>query len=435
MIQPSAAPFGASRQTITRTVSRDSIGTKLTGEEIGCTLLFSCLTFNGIPPMAALLGGGRLAVDAFDGMFCLGTVLLFILNRARIHWEFRTIRSSFLFLCIVVASPLWGNLGYRNALVPVATSVCMFLYTCFIADRLSLADLSRMLVWSLTILLAASIVVSVFLPRYGIDSGGLDPSNAGAWQGVFAQKNMLGTAVAIATAAALGLKPHDSLDRVWRWSLFVLIAICAVKSQSRETWVAIAFLLVFSIMMRTLRTLEPRSRLPIIVFAISAIVLAGVLVYLNLDAVLHLMGRDRTATGRTEIWAASWGVFLKRPWFGYGLYGLWHTRDAWDVVVRVGWDVTSAHNNYLDLLLCYGIVGFIVYMPIILASLLYMLRALLNYDLRNLQVLIYVMVVILVLSFSQAIALMTPGIGFVLLIYGVSRLEQVERSGFMRLSK
>jgi len=42
--------------------------------------------------------------------------------------------------------------------------------------------------------------------------------------------------------------------------------------------------------------------------------------------------------------------------------------------VRVGWDVTSAHNNYLDLLLCYGIVGFIVYMPIILASLLYMLR-------------------------------------------------------------
>jgi len=103
--------------------------------------------------------------------------------------------------------------------------------------------------------------------------------------------------------------------------------------------------------------------------------------------------------------------------------------------VRAGWDVTSAHNNYLDLLLCYGIVGFIVYMPIILASLLYMLRALLNYDLRNLQVLIYVMVVILVISFSQSIALMTPGIGFVLLIYGVSRLEQVERSGFMRLSK
>jgi exopolysaccharide production protein ExoQ len=435
MIQPSAAPFGASRQTITRTVSRDSIGTKLTGEEIVCSLLFGFLAFNGIPPMPALTGGSRLAIDIFDSMFCLGTALLFILNRARIHWEFRTIRSSFLFLCITVASPLWGNISYRDALVPIATSVGMFLYACFIADRLSLADLSRMLVWSLTILLAASIVVSVFLPRYGIDSGELDPSNAGAWQGVFAQKNTLGTAVAIATAAALGLKPHDSLDRVWRWSLFVLIAICAVKSQSRETWVAIAFLLVFSIMMRTLRTLEPRSRLPIIVFAISAIVLAGVLVYLNLDAVLHLMGRDRTATGRTEIWAASWGVFLKRPWFGYGLYGLWHTRDAWDVVVRVGWDVTSSHNNYLEVLLSYGIVGFIIYLPIILFSLLYMLRALLNYDLRNLEVLIYVMVVILVFSFSQSIIMMTPSIGFVLLIYCVSRLEQVERSGFMRLSK
>jgi hypothetical protein len=45
------------------------------------------------------------------------------------------------------------------------------------------------------------------------------------------------------------------------------------------------------------------------------------------------------------------------------------------------------------------------------------------------------MVVILVFSFSQSIIMMTPSIGFVLLIYCVSRLEQVERSGFMRLSK
>jgi O-antigen ligase len=89
----------------------------------------------------------------------------------------------------------------------------------------------------------------------------------------------------------------------------------------------------------------------------------------------------------------------------------------------------------LEVLLDYGIVGFIIYLPIILWSFLYMLRALLNYDLRNLQVLIYVMIVILVLSFSQSIIMMTPGLGFVLLIYGVCRLEQVERSGFMRLSK
>jgi len=435
MIQPSATLFGASRQTITRTVSRDSIGTKLTGEEIVCCLLFAFLAFNGIPPMPGLTGGSHLNVDIFDAMFCICAVLLFVLNRARIHWELKTIRFMFLFLIIIVLSPSWGSLGYRMALLPVSTAVCMFLFACFIVDRLSLADFTRMLVWSLTILLAASVIVAVFLPRYGIDSGRLDPDNAGAWQGVFAQKNMLGSSVAVAAAAALGLRPLNSIDRLWRWTLFVLVAICTVMSQSRETWATIACLLVFSFLMRILRSLEPRSRLPVIVFAFSALLLVVLLVSLNLDAVLHLLNRDRTASGRTDIWQASWSLFLKHKWLGYGIYGLWHTREAWSVVVRVGWDVTSAHNNYLDLLLCYGIVGFIVYMPIILASLLYMLRALLNYDLRNLQVLIYVMVVILVLSFSQAIALMTPGIGFVLLIYGVSRLEQVERSGFMRLSK
>jgi O-antigen ligase len=385
--------------------------------------------------MPALVGVNRPVIDAFDGMFCLGTALLFILNRARIHWEFRTIRSSFLFLCITVASPLWGNIGYRNALVPIATSVCMFLFACFIVDRLSLADFSRMLVWSLTILLAASVIVAVFLPRYGIDSGRLDPDNAGAWQGVFAQKNMLGSSVAVAAAAALGLRPLNSIDRLWRWTLFILVAICTVMSQSRETWLTIACLLVFSFLMRILRSLEPRSRLPVIVFAFSALLLVVVLVSLNLDAVLHLLNRNRTASGRTDIWLSSWSLFLKHKWLGYGIYGLWHTREAWSVVVRAGWDVTSAHNNYLEVLLDYGIVGFIIYLPIILWSFLYMLRALLNYDLRNLQVLIYVMIVILVLSFSQSIIMMTPGLGFVLLIYGVCRLEQVERSGFMRLSK
>ena len=152
MIQPSATLFGASRQTITRTVSRDSIGTKLTGEEIVCCLLFAFLAFNGVPPMPGLTGGSHLNVDIFDAMFCICAVLLFVLNRARIHWELKTIRFMFLFLIIIVLSPSWGSLGYRMALLPVSTAVCMFLFACFIVDRLSLADFTRMLVWSLTIL-------------------------------------------------------------------------------------------------------------------------------------------------------------------------------------------------------------------------------------------------------------------------------------------
>ena len=236
-------------------------------------------------------------------------------------------------------------------------------------------------------------------------------------------------------AAALALRPINGIDRLWRWVLFVLIAICAVKSQSREAWLTIAIVLVFSILMRILRNIEPRSRMPIIVFSVCAFTLIGLLAYLNLDTALHLIGRDRTFTGRAGIWEASWHLFLKHPWRGYGIYGLWHTPQAWDAVVRLGWDVTSSHNNYMEGLLAYGIGGMIFYMPIILSSFLYMLRALLNYDLRNLEMLIYIMVVILVLSFTTPLVMYTPGIGFALLIYCVCRLEQVERSGFMRLSK
>jgi len=157
----------------------------------------------------------------------------------------------------------------------------------------------------------------------------------------------------------------------------------------------------------------------------------GILSYIYSDDILRLLGRTKTASGRTEIWDGCILLIQRHPWLGYGTYGVWNTPRAWDVIVRVNWLVSSSHNNYLEILLSYGIIGLLLYLPIILSSFLYIFRALLNYDLRGLEVSIYVVIAILVLSMAVPLIMYSPSVGLVLLLYVVSRLEQVERSGFM----
>jgi O-antigen ligase len=309
----------------------------------------------------------------------------------------------------------------------------MFCYYNYLLDRYTLNDLTRLMVWAYGLLLTLSVFVSLAVPSIGIDDGSSDPNNRGAWQGVFIQKNQLGGGAAIGMAVALGLRPKNSVDRLWRYLLIVTALICAKGSQSRECWIAIAIEFAFLGFMRILRRLHPKSRLPAVVVGMLGYATVGILTYIYADDILKFLGRTRSASGRTGIWDGCILLIQRHPWLGYGTYGVWNTPRAWDVVARVGWLVSSSHNNYLEILLSYGIVGLLLYLPIIFSSFLYIFRALLNYDLRGLEVPIYVVIAILVLSMAVPLIMYSPSVGLVLLLYVVSRLEQVERSGFMTI--
>ena len=409
----------------------DEIGSKLTVEELLNLPLFAYLALDGILHVPASLM--KILGYLFTAGFWLGTILAFLRNRSRIHWEFWTCRFAFVFLLYTLASAAWGTQPLKGVMVPSITAICTFLYYNYLIDRFSLTDFTRMMVWTFAILLVLSVFASLFFPGYGLDDGSNDPNNLGAWQGVFAQKNQLGAAAALALAVALGLRPTGDVDRVWRWLLIVAALICSYGSQSRETWIAMLLQVVFALFMRLLRTLKPQSRLPILIAGLSAFIGTTLLIYFNLDAAFALVGRTRTASGRTEIWTGCLLLIEKRPWLGYGTYGVWHTPYAWDVVARAGWQVTSSHNNYIEVLLSYGLIGFAIYMTILCSTFLYMFRALLSYDLRDLEVLIYVMISLLVLSMASPLLMYSPAVGMILLLYCVSHLEKIERTGFMRL--
>jgi exopolysaccharide production protein ExoQ len=71
-------------------------------------------------------------------------------------------------------------------------------------------------------------------------------------------------------------------------------------------------------------------------------------------------GRDATLTGRTEIWAALLPAAMRNPIIGNGFGGFWTP------ATRTYYEVSEAHNGYLELLLGLGFSG------IVLVSLFYL---------------------------------------------------------------
>lgn len=74
--------------------------------------------------------------------------------------------------------------------------------------------------------------------------------------------------------------------------------------------------------------------------------------------IVDVLGRDLTFTGRTFIWDKALDAFTKSPVFGVGEISNDASRDL------IG--ATHAHNYYLDLLYKNGIIGFLLFMIILI---------------------------------------------------------------------
>ncbi len=398
---------------------------------VGIISLFAMNGTVGFVPFGSQAVVTRLGVV----LYWLCCILAFLSNRGRIHWELWTCRFAAIFLFWIVLSLSWGTSPLSTTYSPVLSSVCLFLYFNYILDRFTVSDFTRLLIWSLTILFVLSFLFILLVPAQGKETMGEGTALdiVGAWKGVFRQKNHLGLDSALAIAIFLGIKPKTDIDRFWRWGLLFLALILAYGSQSREAWVCIIIIVLFSFVLKFIKKLQPSSRSPLLLGTTVLLSMSAYLAYANLDGVLGIFGRDRTFTGRSGIWGASILLILKRPWLGYGTYGVWNTNEAFDAIVRIGFQATSAHNAYLDTILSYGLIGLILFLPIPISSFLFTFRAILSYTLDEFEIYIYMIIVILVISFAMSVMNYTPGITLILLLYAVANLEKVERSGLMSL--
>jgi O-antigen ligase len=194
-----------------------------------------------------------------------------------------------------------------------------------------------------------------------------DPLYAGAWRGVFNQKNTLGF-----TAALLLVLCVAHFRRLPRGTVYSLLAVGGIALMGARSMSAIGALLyalgVFAVLEtarlqgRTLRTHQVVALLVLVFVAFVAL----------LPHVLDRFGRDPTLTGRTVVWSTLWKDARADSTFGHGVGAYWFDAGSQasldSLEQRLHFRPGQAHNGALDAVLDGGLPELILLVVLAVAA-------------------------------------------------------------------
>lgn len=275
-----------------------------------------------------------------------------------------------IFILWVAATTIWipsvaktiTNLGHYIGMSIVAM-------LCSYSLRMRPAYTLKVLCVGLLILVVASIGLALLAPSVGI----LVQAIQGArWRGITSHPNALGVVslLAVWTATALYLvQPIRTRDRVIVATSIVSAIICLLGANSVTSllislWTMLLLpILYLACAVRGVRRL---LSLGILLLFLSCSVLALFVVYpdfFSTDKLFAVLGRERTLTGRTEIWAMGVRLFLERPITGWGFDSLNYLRAESRVALP-----TQFHSGYIHMLVMGGMISVIVAVTMLFGS-------------------------------------------------------------------
>ena len=268
---------------------------------------------------------------------------------------------SLFFLTWVVLSVTWASdpfLAFRRVVI-----FCILCISAFaVARRFILHDIVLFAFISSSVYLLIGILTEIFFDefypwiinyRFG---GTLHPNHQG-WN--------CGTLLISSTVLA------SSRGR-WRpfFIMAVIIAIIfLVLTKSRTTFVG-AFIVLIAYL--SIVTSKP-TKLFVVFGSIIIVLLLYIIIGEKFNTYTHflfLLGRTdlsdtQTLTGRVPLWTELINYIAKRPLQGYGFNAFWTPNHVYKISKQVQWSVPGAHNDYIELLLGVGIVGFTTYVIIL----------------------------------------------------------------------
>lgn len=269
--------------------------------------------------------------------------------------------GALILLCFV--SKFWSiepGTTLRRTIAVAFTS----LFGLYIGARYRGPQLTQLLGITFVVLGVGASIACVLTPGFGVHQG----VNAGMWKGLWYEKNQMAAMMTIG---------------------FIACATSAYQVPARRRmWIAFAVLMFFLVLMTRSKTsllacmlaagafpvflaLRRGGVMSIVFVWLSAsVALMGSAVYMMApELIFKALGKDPTLTGRTEIWASLGRLSDKRPWLGYGYKAFWTLDSVPAAVVRAEtqWEVPSAHNGWLDLLIQLGWVGVVLFGAVLIA--------------------------------------------------------------------
>ena len=239
------------------------------------------------------------------------------------------------------------------------------LFGLYLAARYRGAELTEIVAGSFAVLTAGSFFVCLFVPSLGIHND----INAGAWKGLWYEKNQMAAMMVLGFAAACASAWQIPERRKLWIGVAVSILVLVVLSRSKTSLLCCLACIAAYPMLSALRKGGVLSIL-FVWLAATAALIGGALFYMAPDLVFRALGKDPTLTGRTEIWASLMRLSDKRPWLGYGYKAFWGKTSVPAQIVKTEthWDVPSAHNGWLDLLIQLGWIGVAVFAFCLMAA-------------------------------------------------------------------
>lgn len=273
------------------------------------------------------------------------------------------LRLALLLPALALVSALWA-VDPLAALRHGALMTFAVLVAAGIAARLDLRQVAIAIALSQGALAIASVVDMTTVWVGGRD-GGL------AVIGVFPHKNVLGQRMVFLAVAALALlvgKNERAVVRVLSALALGLAVLLIARSLSATA--VILLLLAVPIIIGLALIWVPAARVtglrPALLFGGLAGAFLCLLIAVNIglspvDRALGAFGKDRTLTGRTEIWAVGDASIAVHPMLGVGAGSFWRTENNAALQLASRFHVKGAnfrfHNAWYEITVHLGLIG------------------------------------------------------------------------------
>ncbi|WP_232547761.1 O-antigen ligase family protein [Propioniciclava soli] len=291
------------------------------------------------------------------GVLAVGGALIGRRPHLRHVWVPVTLVPYLLWLALSVS---WSVEPARS-LLGVAYLTLWVVFGLFIAVGRNLGDLLTVVSRAVTVVLALHWTARIVSPGTAIHTD----LHAGALRGLVEDKNLLGYWAVFGLLAAGAHTVAVWQDRRARLvpALTTLAALATILATTSKTALSMALLgvAVGGFLVALSRTRRPYG----VPLTVTAVVVAPMAYLLStgFGAILELLGRDPSLTGRVPIWNVVRFAIAERPVTGYGWDALWiagspTTQRFWAMHYDVPFH--HAHNGYLDLAAQIGIVGLVL---------------------------------------------------------------------------
>ncbi|HWT51533.1 MAG TPA: O-antigen ligase [Caulobacter sp.] len=267
------------------------------------------------------------------------------------------IRQPFLIILmgIVAASITWSiqpDVSIRRGFAVACTTISGLA----LAARFRWVDLAKAFSITYCVLIIASYLVCIALPRIGI----MTELFPGAWRGLWMEKNSLGGLMALGCCLLCATALMDP-RRVGVWLGFAALSVGLVLLSQSKTSLASLMLGLMALGFVWLCQRGPAYGAAATWAGVTGFVLLAAFIVLASDVFFAILGKDATLTGRTQIWAAAMRQIEQRPWQGYGYAAVWSDKSGWGPLAWIVHDAKftpqHAHNSWLEQWIGIGLFG------------------------------------------------------------------------------